>query len=197
MAFDLEENWDVVYMEYTTDQGQNWNVLGTAQDPNWYNSSQTNASSGGNNCFNCPGAQWTGQDFTLKNYSYDLTALNGESNIIFRFTFISDEAVNEEGVVIDDFLIDATAVLDIDDFNEGEFLIYPNPSSEIFNIKRANTVNGEMTIKVYDVMGKLIRFEDGISATNYPLNMSRVAKGIYFLNVNIENKRLVKKLILK
>ena len=198
MAFDLEENWDIMYVEYSTDQGDNWQILGTANDPNWYNSDRTNASSGSaDDCQNCPGAQWTGFDNVLKEYSYDLTSLNGESSIIFRFTFVSDNFVNEEGVVIDDFVIDATAVLSINDFEEGEFLLYPNPSSDIFNITRFNTVGENMTVKVFDLMGKLIYQRKNIVDRNYKLNMNGFSKGIYFLHVNIENKRLVKKLLLK
>ena len=198
MAFDLEPNWDVMYVEYSTDESRTWQILGTANDPNWYNSDRTNASSGSaDDCQNCPGAQWTGFDNVLKEYSYDLTALNGESSIIFRFTFVSDFAVTEEGVVIDDFVIDASAVLSINDFEEGEFLLYPNPSSDIFNITRFTTAGENMTVKVFDVMGKLIHQRKNIVDRNYKINLNGVSKGIYFLHVNIENKRLVKKLLLK
>jgi len=196
MAFDLEQNWDVIYMEYSNDEGNTWSVLGTANDPNWYNSNRTSISSGNIDCFNCPGAQWTGTNSTLREYSYDLNALNNESSIIFRFTFISDQSVNEEGVVIDNFIIDASAILSVNDFEEGEFLIYPNPSRDIFNIKRTTTIGENMNIKVYDVTGKLIRSKSNVTDTNYELNMSNISKGLYFLEVSIDNKRLVKKLIL-
>ena len=60
-------------------------ALGTAADPNWYNS---NTTAGENNtCFNCPGAQWTGTNAafaTLTEYTYDLTPFNAETNIMFR-----------------------------------------------------------------------------------------------------------------
>ncbi len=197
MAFDLEENWDVIYVEYSTDVGANWNILGTSNDPNWYNSNRTNATSGAaNDCQNCPGAQWTGTDATLKQYSYNLSALNSETSILFRFKFVSDQSVNEEGVVIDNFIIDASAILSVNDFEEGEFLIFPNPSKDIFNIKRATTIGEDMNMKVYDITGKLIRSKSNIVNKNYELNMSGVSKGIYFLEVSINNKHLVKKLIL-
>ena len=38
MAFDLEIDFDIVYVEYSKDGGSVWEVLGTANDPNWYNS---------------------------------------------------------------------------------------------------------------------------------------------------------------
>ena len=122
--------------------------------------------------------------------------INGESNIIFRFAFISDQSINEEGVVIDDFQIDASSILSVNDFEDGEFLIYPNPSSDIFNIRRVRGNNEEMNVKVYDIMGKLIRQDKNITDANYKLNMAGISKGIYFLQVNIENKFLVKKLVM-
>ncbi len=57
--------------------------------------------------------------------------------------------------------------LGIDDFEDGEFLIYPNPSSDIFNIKRINTVGEHMTINVFDVTGKLIKKHKNITEANY------------------------------
>ncbi len=192
MAFDLEQNWDVVYVEYSIDQGSEWQVLGTANDPNWYNSNRTPNT----DCFNCPGAQWTGTDTNLKEYSYNLSSLNAESSIVFRFSFISDQSVNEEGVVVDDFVIDASAILSVNDFEEGEFLIYPNPSKEIFNIKRSTAIGENMNIKVYDVTGKLIRSKSNIINEIFELNMKDASSGLYFLEVSIDNKRLVKKLVL-
>jgi len=190
MVFDIEPDWDVLYMEYSLD-GATWQVLGTAADPNWYNSS-----------FIDPGRvltigkQWTGKDAVLKEYSFDLAAFTNEPSMIFRFKFASDQNVNEEGVVIDDFVIDATAVLAVNDFDKDAFSIYPNPSSDIFNIRRINANGEEMNIEVYDITGKLIRKHTRITDSNYKLDMVGVAKGVYFMRIRIDNKQLVKKLIL-
>jgi len=120
MAYDLEENWDIIYVEYSVNNGVAWNVLGSSEDPNWYNSNRTNASSGASNdCQNCPGAQWTGTDATIKEYSYDLSALATKSNVMFRFVFHSDTSVNQEGVVIDDFIISQEGTDDDDDDDDG------------------------------------------------------------------------------
>ncbi|MCX2717969.1 thrombospondin type 3 repeat-containing protein [Lentiprolixibacter aurantiacus] len=134
MAYDLEANFDIVYVEYSTDDGANWNVLGSINSqPNWYNSDRTNENSGSDNdCQNCPGAQWTGTNATLTEYAYDFVAnaalgetdLTNEPNIIFRIVFHSDPSVNLEGVVIDDFVVegfqdddddDNDGILDVDD----------------------------------------------------------------------------------
>ncbi len=192
MAFDIELNWDVLYMEYSTDQGATWSVLGTADDPNWYNSS-----------FQDPGRvltigkQWTGTDASLKEYSYDLNDFSNESSIMFRFVFKSDPGVNQEGVLIDNFIIDATQVLGTDELDASNFAIYPNPSENIFNIMRNGILGEKMDILVYDLTGKLILNRTNIFKNEYPLDMSTISKGVYFMKINIENKSLVKKLILK
>jgi hypothetical protein len=190
MVFDIEINWDVLYIEYSLDQGTTWQVLGTAADPNWYNSSFIDP-----NRALTIGKQWTGIDNTLKEYSYDLVALTNESSILFRFKFASDQNTNNEGVVIDDFVIDATAILAINDFDKDAFSIYPNPSSDIFNIRRINGNGEEMKLQVFDVTGKLIRNHTNITDNNYKLDMVDVAKGVYFMRISIDNKQLVKKLI--
>lgn len=131
MAYQLEQDFDIVYVEYSIDQGNSWRVLGTIDSqPNWYNSNRTNISSGAaDDCQNCPGAQWTGTDpanATMTNYSYDFTAnkvagetdLRGESNIVFRIVFHSDPSVEEEGAILDDLVI-LTQPDDNDDDNDG------------------------------------------------------------------------------
>ena len=128
MAFDLEINFDILYVEYSLDTGSTWSHLGTsASQPNWYNSDRTNASSGpDNDCQNCPGGQWTGTQSQFTQYSYDFEAnaanetdLSDEASIMFRLVFHSDEFVNQEGVVIDDLVIDGVPVDDNDDDNDG------------------------------------------------------------------------------
>ena len=150
MAFDLEANWDVVYVEYTTNFGQTWSVLG-GMGANWYNSNRTPQTTG-NDCYNCPGAQWTGTDYILKNYNYSLNSLSAFSNVIFRIVFHSDALENKLGVVVDDFVIDGT--LSTNQLELEKIMIYPNPSKDIFNISMGSII--PKTIEVYDLMGKII-----------------------------------------
>lgn len=133
MAYDLEQDFDVVYVEYSTDEGANWSLLGTTNSqPNWYVSDRTFASSGGTDCQNCPGGQWTGTDGTIREYAYDFVAnanagetdLTGEAKVVFRIVFHSDPLENNEGAIIDDLVVtgfqddeddDNDGVLDVDD----------------------------------------------------------------------------------
>ena len=191
MKFDIELNWDVIYVEYSTNMGASWSVLGTA-GPTWYNSSRTSATSG-NDCYNCPGAQWTGLDTTVKTYTYPLNAFNTESNIIFRIVFHSDEAENDLGVNVDNFVIAGT--LSSQNFELQNIVLYPNPSTGIFNIGLGNIE--PTAIDVYDVTGKIVWSKSNLSISNAEVSMdlSNVAQGIYFVKITAGDQSTVKRII--
>lgn len=191
MKFDLEQDWDVAYVEYSTNFGQNWTVLGQ-QGVNWYNSNRTPQTTG-NDCYNCPGAQWTGTDTALKMYFYPLNALNTETNVIFRIVFHSDESVNQMGVVVDDFVIEGT--LSTQTFDSEKIEIYPNPSNGLFNVTLGNFIPEAIT--VYDLSGKIILTDKNVTISNYSylLNLSNAATGIYFVKIVSDDQSVVKRII--
>jgi photosystem II stability/assembly factor-like uncharacterized protein len=191
LAFDIEENWDVLYVEYSTDFGQNWAILGTADEPNWYNSDR-NPQSGGD-CEICPGAQWTGTNTNLLEYSYPLNAFTNESNIIFRFVFHSDYTVTKEGAVIDDFVIEGT--LSSPDFENISIAVYPNPTKGIFTVSYGNF--NQQQIDIYDVNGKNILSVRNTDLTDNQteLNLSNASNGIYFVKISNEKGQTVKRII--
>ena len=192
MAFDLEQDWDFVNVEYSLNNGNTWQILGQATDPNWYNSDRL---PNGRDCFNCPGAQWTGTDGTMKEYSYDLTAFTNESNFMFRFNFVSDLSENQEGVVIDDLTIEGN-LLSITDFeNRANFVVYPNPSKNIFNVEWSNA--SSMAYEIYDVTGKIISTNKYIdsSMNEVEIDLSSHSKGIYFMKIKLDNRESNVKLL--
>lgn len=201
MAFDIEFEWDYLVMEYSTDSGTNWSILGSANDPNWYNSSATTDSS---NVSDLPGRQWTGEgetsnplggtNATIHDYSYDLSSLSSEKNIVFRFKFATDQAANEEGVMIDDFVINGTLSVINEELQNG-FLVYPNPSESIYNISWST--DGVSNISVYNYLGKTIFEQKNITEKFYQVNLEKQSKGLYFIKLNVDGKQAVKKVILK
>ncbi len=193
MAFEIEFDWDLLYMQYSTDLGQNWNVLGSADDLNWYNSSRFSGDGLNNDCYNCIGAQWTGTNLNLTEYAYDLTELANNENVIFRFVLHTDQYVTDEGVVVDDFVIDGTT-LSTNDENLIKLVVYPNPSSSIFNIRLNNI--GRYNIYVRDITTKLL-FKDSNENSNYKLNLSEFSEGIYLLEIESNNMHMTKKILLK
>jgi hypothetical protein len=191
MKYDVELNWDIVYVEYSTNFGGSWTVLGE-MGPTWYNSNRTPATTG-TDCYNCPGAQWTGLNATLSTYTYPLNALNSETNIIFRIVFHSDQSVNDLGVNIDDFVINGT--LSGQNFELQNIVLYPNPSNGIFNL--VSGTNEITEIQVYDLTGKVIwsKKDFEVSNSEIQINLSSVSQGIYFVKISANNQSTVKRII--
>ncbi len=177
MAFQIEQNWDLLYMEYSIDQGTTWDILGSSNDPNWYNSSRF---PNGSNCFNCVGAQWTGSATTMNTYTHSLDFLSGESNVIFRYAFVTDQSVTEEGAVIDNFVISGTAS-NAQNQLENNLQIYPNPSTGIFNLSWQT--HKQLTLKVFDLSGKLVLTREA-SGNSAILDLDRVSQGVYILEIH-------------
>ncbi|MDY8137120.1 M4 family metallopeptidase [Aquimarina sp. 2201CG5-10] len=215
MGFDLEENWDIIYMEYSTDGGSNWNVLGTSADSNWYNSNRTNATSGtANDCQNCPGAQWTGEgedtnsggstNATLQEYSYELSdfvsgSASPASNIIFRFTFHSDASVNEEGVIIDDFVIEDNT-LSVGENVFENFSYHPNPSNGTLQVSlNPKGLNNDISISLYDLSGRNVyaKTYDATARFSTTLDLQNLNTGMYLMDINQGDKNQYAKIIIK
>lgn len=199
MAFELEENFDIVYMEYSTD-AKNWTVLGSATDTNWYNSDRKFVSSEvSTDCENCPGAQWTGSSSGFNQYSYNLSSFTTVPKINFRFVFHSSAANNDEGVVIDDIVIE-DSTLSVNDFDKlsNQVMVYPNPSANVFNISFARDYNN-IDIDILDMTGRMVLSKKNISkqGKKHLLDMSNYSKGLYFARIKIESVSIVKKIILQ
>ena len=186
MAFDLEQDYDVLYVEYSTNQGQSWEVLGTANDANWYNSNYDAHQL-------TIGKQWTGTDSTLKEYRHDLALITNENNILFRFSFLSDQGVNNEGVFIDNFVIEGQ-VAGITEQALNAIQIYPNPSKGSFTISKNNVL--PLAITIYDISGKQVYSENIINSNRHQIQLN-VSKGVYFIRLKSDTSSLVKKLIVR
>ncbi|MBU8892305.1 MAG: M6 family metalloprotease domain-containing protein [Bacteroidales bacterium] len=84
----------------------------------------------------------------------------------------------------------------ITDINDSGIKIYPNPSSGIFNLELNNDYLN-CDIRIIDIAGRVIE-NVTISKTNrYILNLSDYSKGIYIVNINIDNKVFNNRLIIK
>lgn len=204
MAFDLESNWDILYFEYSTDNGASWNVLGTMSDPTWYNSSRL---PDGTDCFNCIGKQWTGDYATAptggngmngnrRNYSHSLTSLGNPASAIFRFTFVSDESANQKGVFIDNFVVSGT--LGTNNFSFEQFGVYPNPSKGKFNVVLSTTEKVKM--ELFDIRGRSVfakQYDANGSIFNQEVDLSNLSNGVYILNVESAGKKEAKRIIIE
>lgn len=99
LEFDLwwetEDFWDGMQLQYTTDGGATWNILGDlGTGDNWYANSAV-ALDGGNG--------WVGNGPGWVTAHHDITFLAGESSVQFRFYFAADGIINFDGIGLDNF----------------------------------------------------------------------------------------------
>ena len=203
MGFDLETDWDIIYVQYTTNNGTSWTNLGTGTSPTWYTSDRL---PNGTDCFNCIGGQWTGignaanpQGNLNKNrrtYSYNLSSLATQSNIIFRIVLHSDESVANEGAFIDDFVV--TGTLATSDNNFETFNIFPNPSNGLVTIQLSTT--DKVAISLYDIGGRNVynkTFNNTSALFDQDISLTNLQQGVYLLTIETDGKKATKKLIIK
>ncbi len=211
MAFDFEPDYDYLNVEYSTNGGTTWTILGDATSTTtWYNSSNI---PNGTNCDNCVGAQWTGAggdpnmlggvNSDKVNYSWDMSDFGfggtmPQSDIIFRFNFVSDAGVTNEGVIIDNFVITGTPALANAENTFETFTISPNPTSGIVLVKLSTSE--DVKVDLFDIRGRKCFntiYQNSNSFFYQEVNIGQLEKGIYLLNVTSEGKTATKKVIIQ
>jgi len=106
--YDIEEDWDYTYVEVSTDDGQTWEILttpsGTPTNPNGnsFGWAYTGHSGSGGQ------AEWIQEQVDLSTYA--------GQEILIRFEYITDDAVNRPGFLLDDVTIPEIGYLS--DFEE-------------------------------------------------------------------------------
>ncbi|PKO23689.1 MAG: hypothetical protein CVU38_02850 [Chloroflexi bacterium HGW-Chloroflexi-1] len=95
--YDIEEGWDYAYVEVSTDGGARWQIL-----PARYTTDE-------NPVGNAFGVGWTGMSGggsapAWVDEQVDLTSFTGQE-ILLRFEYVTDDAVNKPGFLLDDIAI--------------------------------------------------------------------------------------------
>jgi hypothetical protein len=111
--YDIENDWDYAYVEASTDGGTTWEILetpsgvGTNPNGNSFGWAYTGSSGDGET------PQWIQEEVDLSGYA-------GEQ-IQIRFEYITDDAVNRPGFVLDDVAIPEIGYFDDFESDEGEW----------------------------------------------------------------------------
>lgn len=116
-----------------------------------------------------------------------LDELENPATSLGGIEFLSSSLDSE--LYVDDFIFqDDFIVCSNEDFTNNDFKIYPNPSIEEIQIQCNVTIKN---IAIYNVFGK------SMLKTNNPnnINISQLAKGIYFVVIETDNGRGTQKLI--
>jgi len=74
------------------------------------------------------------------------------------------------------------------------FNIYPNPAKDEIKLSFANVV-GEISVEVYDMLGRTNIFNKVDNVDNYSLDISKLKSGVYLITISSKDIRISKKFI--
>jgi hypothetical protein len=84
-------------------------------------------------------------------------------------------------------------ILNNENLSDLNIQVFPNPTSDILNIKMENQASAQLTI--FDIYGKKVLEKMEVNQSEIQLSTSSFSQGVYFLRIEMEGKELVKKFI--
>jgi immune inhibitor A len=140
--YDIEENWDYLYVEVSED-GKTWDIIKTP--------SGTDTNPTGNSY----GWGYTGKTSGWIQEAVDLSAYAGKK-VQVRFEYVTDAALNGEGLLLDDITVDAiNYTADFETDNNGwtpeGFVRVENVLPQTFRLALIINSNGQTTVQMIDV----------------------------------------------
>ncbi len=133
-----------------------------------------NSSNAGGHCFICDG-------YDANNFFHFNWGQRGNYDGYFEIDDMTPSNQN--------FSYNQGAILDLVPTNDGieentsqKFLVYPNPTSGVFNVEYKNTNLDDCSFRIYDAFGKLL-ISNNLTKENTTINLSSQPDGIYFLQL--------------
>jgi hypothetical protein len=131
--------------------------------------------------------------FDINNIPYGKTFICPTKKM--KVVFKTDNAEEGKG-----FILAYGTFASINNFDNVTFNVYPNPATNLVNIKIDNTVNDNMFIQVTDLTGRIIHSEN-VNATSennsYTIATHNWAKGLYLVKLSSNNGQACKKLVIE
>jgi len=77
--------------------------------------------------------------------------------------------------------------------NSNSIKVYPNPAKEVINIEVGHSI---YDLKIHDISGRDVYFKTGISNPSHQVESKNLSKGLYFIQINTNNKTYHQKIII-
>jgi hypothetical protein len=141
------------------------------------------------------GYDWKAYSFASGWEVYDstmffVTGLNGN---VYKLIFTGYEGTSTGKIVFEKSLASAAGISFVKE--DAEFLIYPNPASDVVSIQRLNAIETQ-TFRITDLSGKEV-FEGNLFNGKSTVDISHLNSGIYFILVGTASEASVYKLLIK
>lgn len=125
---------------------------------------------------------------TPVNHTLDLSSFLGQPQIYVAFRHW--DTTDMDFLSVDDVTVTATT-LATSDVNKTKLSIYPNPTTDVLNIKSDSKVK---SADIYDISGKLVK---SVEVADGKINVQELANGSYVLKVSSEKGATSHKFIKK
>lgn len=99
----------------------------------------------------------------------------------------------QEGII--ESITNPTSALD--NKIDHKVMLYPNPAEGACTLQIPDDFTGAIDVKVYDVKGAAILSLNSILEKNYPLDVSSLREGIYYVSIKSNDKEKSAKLMIK
>ena len=207
----MNSDWDIVFTKYSAEIAMgpgaptvNYSVTGVLSNNNIY----VREASGVDpltadfldyqvdSVINVIGYDWksfNGMGYTIEpNLSYFIEDHGGN---IWHLLFTDFEGSSTGKIVFGKNLISSANTYEIVDVNK--FEVFPNPANNNVSIL-INTSSVNSRISITDMSGKIVHYKelDSSGLINYPISVSHLNSGSYFVKITTDNGQLTKKLII-
>jgi hypothetical protein len=128
-------------------------------------------------------------DYVTLPISLDLAAYVGQSNLKIRFYYTGNDA---DSVSVDDVLVSGT--LGVNEVLSSSFKTFPNPVNNVVTISNSENISLSK-VTITDINGRTVKSIDANNLSEIQINVSDLNAGVYFMNINSEAGKAVKKFI--
>lgn len=184
--WDIEKGHDYLQVFYSIDNGTSWNPLCGK-----YTTVGTDDQHEGYPVYDGTQPEWVYEDI-------DLDFLCG-NNVLFRFTFKSDQSNNFDGFYLDDIKVNAIKLsgVGIDNLSMNGIDVSPNPATSFVNVSWAKNISAKQLI-ICDNLGRKVK-EMNLNSAEFStkINIKDFKSGLYFISVYSINEVLKAKFVVK
>jgi len=118
------------------------------------------------------------------------------SSGLYSVTLIASNCAGSDTLILNNY-INVQVCTSIDELDESQSIVYPNPSEGIFNLEMSGFGNLKMeSVDVYNLMGECVYHLQISQSPNLQINLSSQAKGIYFIKVIADDKVYSQKVVI-
>jgi len=168
---------------------QNWNQLGSAFDPQWFNTQFILGL--GPVTPGIPGFSGTSAGWIPVQHDVQFPQ---SGSVVFRFRFGSDGSVNNEGWAIDDVCFEEVSgpcQVSEEEYPWQITQLYPNPARESITLELQSNVTEQTVLEVVNLMGQRVYAEPvqiDLGTNAIQMNLSELSSGMYYLRTTLAGR---------